>query len=248
MDTDAPWLVTGLGGTLAPKLADVLGGAGHSVQGWDRSAVPPDDPAAVSSFLSSRPWAGIAHLGMGSAQWAGQLAGWAGEHELPFVFTSSVMVFGETPDGPHHPGDERTSQEDYGRYKMECEDAVAAANPAGLIARIGWQIDANGQGNNMLAQLDEQARAAGGVVRASRSWRPATSWMPDTARAIVGALAAGRSGVVHLDSNAAPAWSFVQVVRHVSAVAGRDWQVEEHDELVYDQRLVGDEDLIRPLG
>lgn len=245
------WLVTGLRGTLAPKLAARLRQAGAEVVGWDRSAVPVDDEAAGAAFLAQLRPAGIAHLGMGAPQWAGWLAAHAREHALPFLVTSSVSVFGDAPgdpDGPFRPEDPPTATDDYGSYKARCEEAVRTAYPQALVARIGWQAAPDGVGNNMVAQLDAQAQESGGTVRASRRWRPATSWMGDTIDALVALAASGRTGTVHLDSNAADAWTYPQVVRYVARVTGRDWTVQEHDELDHDSRLLGGEDLIAPLS
>ncbi|WP_298750769.1 sugar nucleotide-binding protein [uncultured Serinicoccus sp.] len=248
---DGTWLITGLRGTVAPKVAARVAELGGEVVGWDRTAVPPDDVAAGETFLAALRPAGIFHLGMGAEAWAGRLAAHAREHELPFVVTSSVSVFGDAPgdpDGPFRPSDTPTATDDYGSYKARCEVAVREAYPQSVVARIGWQADPDGVGNNMVAQLAAQADAGGGVVRASRRWRPATSWMEDTAVALVGLAGSGRTGIVHLDGNAADAWAFPDVVRHVARVTGHAWTVQEHDELDHDTRLVGDEDLIRPFS
>jgi dTDP-4-dehydrorhamnose reductase len=251
MHRQGPWLITGLRGTLAPKVAARVVELGGEVAGWDRDAVPVDDVDAGAAFLATLRPAGIFHLGMGAEEWAGRLAGHAREHRLPFVCTSSVSVFGDAagdPDGPFRPGDAPTAKDDYGLYKARCEEAVRAAHPDAVVARIGWQADPDGMGNNMVAQLAAQAEASGGTVRASRSWRPATSWMSDTAAALVGLALSGRTGTVHLDSNAVDAWTFPEIVRHVARVTGHDWTVEEHDELDHDSRLVGDEDLMPPFS
>ncbi|GAA4882066.1 sugar nucleotide-binding protein [Serinicoccus chungangensis] len=248
---DGTWLITGLNGTVAPKVAARVVELGGEVVGWDRAAVPPDDVEAGEAFLAEVRPAGIFHLGMGAEAWAGRLAAHAREHALPFVVTSSVSVFGDAPgdpDGPFRPGDTPTARDDYGSYKARCEQAVRAAYPEAVVARIGWQADPDGVGNNMVAQLAAQAEASGDVVRASRRWRPATSWMADTATALTDLATSARTGTVHLDGNAADAWSFPQVVRHVARVTGHAWTVEEHEELDHDTRLVGDEDLIRPFS
>ncbi len=156
-------------------------------------------------------------------------------------------MFGDAPgdpDGPFRPEEAPTAKDDYGTYKARCEAAVRAAHPDAVVARIGWQADPDGLGNNMVAQLAAQAEAAGGTVRASRLWRPATSWMSDTAAALVGLALSGRTGTVHLDSNAADAWTFPEIIRYVARRTGHDWHIEEHDELDHDSRLVGDEDLM----
>lgn len=188
---------------------------------------------------------------MGAEEWAGRLAAYARDRELPFVYVSPASVFGNAPgdpDGPFTAQDEPTARDDYGSDKSRCEAAVRAAYEGAVLARIGWQADPDGRGNTMVAQLAAQADAAGGVVRASRRWRPATSWMSDTAAALVSLARSDRGGTVHLDSNAADGWSFPDVVRHVARVSGHAWTVEEHDDLDHDGRLVGDEDLIPPLS
>ncbi|WP_298890255.1 sugar nucleotide-binding protein [uncultured Serinicoccus sp.] len=248
---DGTWLITGLNGTVAPKVAARVVELGGEVVGWDRAAVPPDDVEAGRAFLAEVRPAGIVHLGMGAEAWAGRLAAHAREHDLPFVVTSSVSVFGDAPgdpDGPFRPSDAPTARDDYGSYKARCEQAVREAYPQAVVARIGWQADPDGVGNNMVAQLAAQAEAGGGVVRASRLWRPATSWMDDTAAALVDLATSGRAGTVHLDSNAVDAWTFPEIVRYVARLTGHSWTVQEHEELDHDSRLVGDESLMPALS
>eukprot|EP01137_Pigoraptor_chileana_P014158 Opistho-2@68465 len=177
-------LITGLGGTLAPGLAQAAQAAGIEVLGWDRRAVPADGSAEARAWLQAQAPDAIAHLAMGGADWAALLARHAAAQGLPMVFTSTAMVFHHEPDGPHRLFDERTAQDDYGRYKIACEDAVLAANAAVSVARIGWQIDAEAADNNMLMALDEWQRREGRVA-ASRAWVPACSFMDDTAQAHV---------------------------------------------------------------
>jgi dTDP-4-dehydrorhamnose reductase len=245
------WLVTGLRGTVAPKVAARVVELGGEVAAWDRDVVPVDDVPACAAFLASVRPTGIFHLGMGAEEWAGRLASYARDHGVPFVYTSSVSVFGDAPgdpDGPFRPQDEPTATDDYGRYKARCERAVRAAYGEAVVARIGWQADPDGLGNNMVAQLAAQAQAASGAIRASRLWRPATSWMSDTAVALVDLATSGRAGTVHLDSNATDGWTYPEVVRYVARVTGHAWAVQEHEELDHDSRLVGDEELMPPLS
>ena len=181
------WLITGLGGTLAPVLAREAEGQGVEVIGWNREEVPPDDIAASQAWLKAAQPDAIAHLGMGSPEWAGRLAAYAARHDLPFVFTSTAMVFHHEPDGPHATHHNRTAQDGYGQYKIACEDAVRKAHAGASIARIGWQIDPTQPGNNMLMALD-QWQASQGRVAASRRWKPACSFMVDTAQALADLL------------------------------------------------------------
>lgn len=229
-------LITGLNGTLAPRLAEAARAAGHTVIGWDRSAVNPDDGTASAAWLAAQAPEAIAHLGMGSADFAGWLAAQAGER--PFVFTSTAMVFDHEPDGPHRIDDPRTARDDYGRYKIACEDAIRTANPQAMVARIGWQIDPTQPGNNMLMALDDWQRREGRVA-ASRAWTPACSFMTDTAQSLLGLIEQPQPGVHHLDSNADEAWRFDELAHALMQRFNRAWRIEPHQDYRHDQRLIG---------
>jgi dTDP-4-dehydrorhamnose reductase len=247
-------LITGLNGSLAPHLARVARAHSHEVFGWDRGAVSPDDVAAGEAFLHNAQPDAIAHLGFGSEDWAAALATWAAANDRAFVFTSTAMVFDHVPDGPHRVNDERTAKDDYGLYKIRCEDAIRPANPSACIARIGWQIDAaddgSASGNNMLAALDAQ-QARDGRIRASTRWRPACSFMSDTAAALLQLIEQRVAHTVHLDSNASDALDFHSLVHELKKRFARHaWLIEAHEEYVHDQRLLPGDDAavrLRPL-
>ena len=241
-------LVTGLNGTLAPVLARRAAERGIDVIGWDRAAVDPSDMAASAHWMAGCGAKAIAHLAMGSPAWAAALASHAARAGLPFVFTSTAMVFDHQPDGPHDVSDERSARDDYGRYKIACEDAVLTVNPQAMVARIGWQIDPDQPGNNMLMHLDQRQQREG-CVAASRAWRPACSFMADTADALLGLLAAPQAGVHHLDSNADESHSFDCLVAALKQAFGRDtWQLRVHEDYRHDQRLVGGPTRLPPLS
>ncbi len=149
------------------------------------------------------------------------------------------MVFHHEPDGPHAVDAPRNAQDDYGRYKIRCEDAVRHAHAGAMVARIGWQIDPAQPGNNMLMARDDwQARE--GCVAASTAWTSACSFMADTAAALLTLLRAPEPGVHHLDSNADEAFSFAQIVAALKARFEREhWQIREHADYRHDQRLLG---------
>ena len=234
-------LLTGMNGTLAPKLAALARARGWEVLGWDRQRIPPDDAAAAAAWLAAQRVEAIAHLAFGAEAWAAQLAGYAGAHGLPFLFTSTAMVFDHQPDGPHRPWDLRTARDDYGRYKIRCEDAVRANNPRASIARLGWQIDPEARGNNMLAALDAQ-QARDQCIRASTRWIPACSFMEDTVAALLQLLAAPLGATVHLDSNAREGHSFADLVRALRRSFAREhWVLEPIADYVHDQRLLDDQ-------
>jgi dTDP-4-dehydrorhamnose reductase len=234
-------LITGLTGTLAPHLARHAEARGWRVSGWDRRTLPVDDSPAAQAALEALAPDAIAHLAIGGVPWSALLARHAAARALPFVFTSTAMVFDHVPDGPHDVGDARTAKDDYGRGKIACEDAIRQAHPGAVIARLGWQIDAAAVGNDMLAELDRW-QARDGRVLASRRWTPACSFMDDTAAALAALVERPVAGTCHLDANAADAWTFDRVAEALKRRFDRAWHVVPDDSegaYRHDQRLVG---------
>ena len=124
---------------------------------------------------------------------------------------------------------------------------MLAAYPGACVARLGWQLDASARGNNMLGQLD-QWQVKEGRIAASRLWRPACSFMDDTADALLGLLTRREAGVRHLDSNAGAGHAFDSIVRALAQRFARaEWRVDVNVDYVHDQRLIGHEGLLPPL-
>lgn len=241
-------LITGLGGTVGPALRDALEAAGRPCAGWDRAAVSPDDLDAVEAHLDATDPAAVCHLAFGAEAWAAALAAWCARRGRPFLFTSTAMVFDHAPDGPYRPDAERTARDEYGRYKVRCEDAVRAANPAAVVARIGWQIATTRGGNSMLEALHARARDEG-VIRASTRWVPATSFLVDTAAALRDLVVAGQGGTYHVDGNAESAWDWHRIVLALRARHGDPtWRVEPSEDHVHDQRLLDDRVRVRSIA
>jgi dTDP-4-dehydrorhamnose reductase len=240
-------LVTGLNGTVAPVLREVLEGSGSPCVGWDRAAVSPDDPQAVRAHLDALDPATVCHLALGAESWAVELAAWCARRGRPFLFTSTAMVFDHEPDGPHRPGDERTARDEYGRYKIRCEDGIRAVHGEAIVARIGWQIDTRRGGNTMFEALS--AQAGEGVIRASQRWIPATSFLEDTAQALHALLALGVGGTFHVDGNAESAWDYCRIARALCARYGDpSWRIEPCDDYAHDQRLLDERLEVRPIS
>jgi dTDP-4-dehydrorhamnose reductase len=262
-------LITGLSGTVGPHLARAARDAGAAVLGWQRQRVPPEDAPAVAAELDRLAPQAIAHLGFGPESFAAQLAGWTGLRGVPMLFTSTAMVFHHAPDGPHGADDPRNAEDDYGRYKLRCEDAVRNASAQAGIVRLGWQIQlphlpANeaaaapeapaGGSNHMLAALDGWL-AREGRIAASAAWRPACSCVDDTAAALWAWFEAElrepgeRARLWQIDANAEAGHPFAEIARALGRAAGRThWPVHEHTDYVHDQRLRGGGEWIPPLA
>jgi dTDP-4-dehydrorhamnose reductase len=239
-------LLTGINGTVAPKFALLAEASDHEVVAWNRAETDPQDPGAVASFVDAESPDAIVHMAFGAESWAAQLASEATRRDIPFVFTSTTMVFDEHPDGPYTISSPRTSTNDYGLYKIRCEDAIWAANPGAMIARLGYQIDPDGIGNNMVAHADAHQEKVG-FVRASSVWIPACAFMLDTSAAILDLLTWPERGLHHLDSNAQEARNYFEVITSLAAHLGRDWVVEPTEFPRHDQRLI-DSTRIAPLS
>ena len=237
-------LVTGMSGTVAPRFASLARSAGHEVEPWVREDVSPNDADACQLFLDDQDPDAIVHAAFGAETWAGLLADHARRRGIPFVFTSTTMVFAPRPDGPYTISSPRTATDEYGSYKIRCEDAVWEANPDAMVARLGYQIDPDGVGNTMVAHTDAQ-QAANGSVRASRRWIPACAFLDDTAAALLSLVSDPQPGLHHLDANAQTAWSHAKILHGLAEMLGRPWQIVETDEPDHDQRLV---DSTRILG
>ena len=242
------FLVTGARGTVGQVLVPTLEAAGHEVHTWDRDAVPPEDAAAGAALVGELLPHWVCHLAMGPEAWAGRLAAEAGERGARILQVSSAMVFDASTPGPYTLDATPGPRDDYGRYKLRCEEAVRAADPEALVVRIGWQIGAGRGGNQMVEALHEQMERAGEIA-ASSAWVPATSFLEDTCEAFLALMARDARGLHHLDSNAACAWTYDRIVAALRERLGAaDWVVRVNQDYVHDQRLLDPRVPVRSLA
>jgi dTDP-4-dehydrorhamnose reductase len=227
-------LLTGMNGTVAPVLAEELRGRGCEVVAWDRDAVSPDDREAVARFIREVKPSALVHCAMGSSQWAEDMAQVCAEEGSKFVYVSSASVYGTQQHGPFTVDDAPEPSDDYGRYKLECEQRVRAANADARIVRIGWQMALRRGGNNMVEHL-AQKQAEHGHIASSTEWFPACSFLDDTARALVDALDLP-PGLYLLDGN--PGWNFAQIARGLNLAMGGHWDVRACDDFRWNNCMV----------
>ena len=240
-------LMTGLTGTLGPKVAAQFRHRGWKVIEWNHHKVPPEDEEQSEQFWQSLRVDAVCHLAMGSEEWAGWLAQRCAWRDIPYLFVSTAMVFDSKENGPYGIFHVRNAEDAYGQYKIRCEDAIWKANPNAMIARIGWQLHDDGTGNNMLAYLDKQNREHGSIS-ASVGWYPATSHMDDTAIAFLQLLERNEAGLYHLDSNAGEGWNFFQLACALKAHYQKDWRVIPSNDYHHDQRLLDERLALPPLS
>jgi len=252
-------LVTGLGGTLGRVFGREASAAGHVVTGWDRGACDPLDPGVLPAYVAAVAPEAIVHLATAShptgaadegrrvnLDWSASLARIAAARAIPLVFTSTALVFESTTPGPYTLSTPADAREGYGLEKRLAEVAVLQAHPHGArVVRLGWQIGEDDVGNHMVAHACREM-AAHGAVAASTAWMPACSWIDDTARALLRALAAP-PGLYLLDGNGA-GHDFATILEAIARVQGRDWVVHQHADYVHDQRMLDGRLALPPIG
>ena len=230
-------LLTGMNGTVAPALAETLRARGFDTVAWDRDAISPDDPDAVAGLITDVAPVALVHCAMGSPLWAAHMARVCAASDIRFLHTGSVSVFGAHQRGPFTIDAVPEPDDDYGRYKLECEREVLAASPEARVVRLGWQI-ALRPGGNQMADYFTRLQAEHGEVAASTKWFPACSFLDDTANALAematGDLAPA-PGVYMLDSN--PGWSLYDIAGALNAAMGADWQVRATEDRNVDHRM-----------
>ena len=230
-------VVTGLNGTLAPVLKNVLERNGLNVVGWDRNLVDVHNADHAAAFITEQSIDAIFHLAMGDAKWAENLAKITKQHRIPMVFTSTAMVFDQEQNGPYCIEQNRNAKDDYGQGKIACEDMIMQYNSDAAILRIGWQIDLAAKGNNMIYALNQQQKEQG-FVSASEAWIPATSFMQDTCSALLQIVQNQRTGVYHFDSNAIAGLNFAGLVKRLANKYALNWNIRKDNNYVHDQRLL----------
>ena len=237
-------LVTGMRGTVAPVLAQALRAGGGTVAPWDRSLHPIDSPAAVRDFIRGEQPDWFCHLAMGSPDWAGWAAETCAANGIPFLYVGSVSVYAAAQTGPFTVQDVPAPDDDYGRYKLECERRVLAAHPRAHVVRIGWQIGDRPGGNQMVDHLDRTHRAHG-RIDASTLWFPGCSFLADTADSLVSILRLP-PGLYHLDGN--PGLNFFEIAAGLNRRLGEPWTVVPVAGLVQNRRMLDPRVSVAPIS
>jgi dTDP-4-dehydrorhamnose reductase len=237
-------IVTGMNGTVAPVLGNILRARGISVIPWNRATTPIDDPVRVESFIVEQQPEWFFHIGMGSPLWAQGIAETCRDRGIKMLFTSSVSVFSESAKGPFAPDTVPDGQDDYARYKVECEQRVRAANADAIIARLGWQIGERPGSNNMVDYL-YRTMTEKGQVEASATWLVSCAFIQDTADALYRLMRDHDGGLYHLEGN--PGWTFHEVVSALNDAHGRSWNIVSVEGPPRDNRMVDDRIRVRPI-
>lgn len=250
-------IITGASGAVGTALRQQIEQQGGQAVAWDRSAVPIDDYQAMEDFLRQEKPDALFHLAIASRPTGRENEGWIVNHHWPselawaakelgitMIFTSTVMVFSNQAQGPFTPYHEPDEIDGYGGEKLRAERQVFRQNHGARVVRLGWQIgDAPGS-NNMIDFFHQRMRQEG-VINASSQWRPACSFLPDTADALI-RLVEMAPGLYHLDGN--PCWTFFDIANALNELHGNQWRVNETTDFVYDQRMCDNRLTVRSIG
>ena len=233
-----------MNGTVAPVLASTLVAAGHTVIPWDRALVPTDNRGAITDFIRSENPGWFFHLANGSPAWAEAVAEICVKKNIRFLFTSSVSVFSASQQGPFTIEHQPQPDDDYGKYKLECETRIFAVNSKALVVRLGWQIGKAPGGNQMVDYLDRTFRSQGHLV-ASTNWYQACSFLEDTAVSLMSVMEAFPAGLYHLDGN--PGLNFYEIVSGLNLRLGNPWKVVPADSPVQNNLLLDERVRVIPI-
>ena len=239
MDNIQRAYLTGLTGTVAPFLKKSLHDQSIEVVGHHlRIEHDQDILRSINDVKSYQPNM-IFHLALGPIAWAEALARYAYEHNLKFIYISTASVFDDNAAGPYEIDTLVKAKAGYPLYKFQCEEVVRKVNPGAYILRIGWQIDPNQRPdtNNMFRFFKEQFDRQGKIV-VSDTFFPSTSWLPDTAKAIVKSLKYP-SGLYHLNGNHD---SLYAIKTYLKKRFRKDWLIEKdvtfsRNDILLDRRI-----------
>lgn len=233
-------LITGLDGTLAPRVAKLAKEQGYDIISWPMNIVDPSNIEESNLFLFRMNLDAIIHFANGPEKWAGVMSHFSAVNSIPFVYVSSVRVFSNRRKGPYCIWDKPDSVEDYGLYKIRCEQLVRNSNLKSCVIRIGWQIAPDGLGSsNMIKKLNDEFEKTG-QVSCSSEWFPACSFMEDTANTIMKCVNERWYGCFHLDGNCIDKYSYYDLVKLLSKKFNKGWKIVELNDYIHDQRMKDD--------
>lgn len=227
-------IITGMNGTLAPYVYKELIRHNIEVIIWDRNKTEIRSEESVYRFIRDNRPDFFFHIATGPVAWLEHIARATQAIGVKLLFTSSVSVFSEQGSGPYDIASVPNAEDEYGRYKIQCEQAVRTHHPEAVIIRLGWQIGDSIGTNNMFDFLSSQ-QAKNGFIEASTRWFPSCSFLTDTAEAIVSLALAQTAGTYLANSNRK--YSFYEIVSHLKDKYQTDWIIRASMAFVRDDRM-----------
>jgi dTDP-4-dehydrorhamnose reductase len=237
-------IITGMNGTVAPVLTKVLTKSGHKVIPWNRSQVPIDNLQVAKEFIRKENPDWFFHVATGSADWAEFVAQICFEQNIIFLYTSSVSVFSSHQQGPFTVDVQPQPNDDYGRYKLECEQRIRKVNQNAIIVRLGWQIGKTTGGNQMVEFLNN-TYLDNGKIEASKNFYPACSFLEDTAICLVDIMQNISADLYQLDGN--PGMNFYEISIGLNKLLKMSWKIDAVNSPVQNNQLLDERVQIRTI-
>lgn len=228
-------IITGMNGTVAPYVYMELEKRNIEIIIWDRSRVDTDSQKSVSDFIRKVQPDLFFHIATGPVKWLEFIAKATKELGVKLLFTSSVSVFSEKGSGPYDSESVPDAEEDYGSYKIQCEETARAWNPDSIILRLGWQIGSE-EGSNHMVDFLAKAQKEHGFIEASSRWFPSCSFLEDTAGVIAQAALTYPPGTYLVNSNRK--YSFFEIAEFLKKKHHAHWNIRETDSFERDDRMV----------
>ena len=208
-------VITGFNGTVAPGVAKILEAENHTIIPYNRDYLGTEDYQKINDFFELIKADVILHFATGSIDWTLMLAKIASQQMIKFVYISSVSAFSaKTTPGPFTPDKTPNATDEYGQYKANTEKALLSDFPLTTIIRLGWQIDHSTKSNNMLNHI-KGLIDKNGIIKASKKWYPACSFISDTGKAIIDIIGK-EPDIYHVDSN--DGYSFYDIVVYLKTL------------------------------
>jgi dTDP-4-dehydrorhamnose reductase len=252
-------LITGANGTLGKVLQVEAKNQAYHPIAWDRSKYSPNNPSKYQSLFEEYDLKAVIHLAIPSKNgegheslvhidWPRTLGQMASHKGVPFIYTSTVMVFTHDFPGPYSLDSEPDEKEGYGYFKRRGEQTMLASVPNARVIRLGWQIGGTQAGNHM-GQFIRDSIEKSGSFEASQKWYPASSTLEQTNKALID-LIKKPAGMYQFDTNhqaftgdkisSIKSWSFYEIVEsylkqyHPELLS----KLKVNNEFVYDQRML----------
>ncbi|HUM48204.1 MAG TPA: sugar nucleotide-binding protein [Chitinophagales bacterium] len=241
-------LITGASGTIGTVLCMLLRQRNFEVITWNRNKVPVDNYQAMEDFVRDIKPDVLIHLAFASIptgitneswkinyEWTSELAWITRQLGVKFLFTSTNLVFSDKQQGPFNTSAQPDAEYGYGYEKRMAEQRVFSQNPHAVIVRLGWQIGSAAGNNNMIDYLQRQMNDFG-EIQANINWKPACSFINDTAEKLL-ALATDYSPSVYMmDANMC--WNFFEIASALNKLHGFPWKIKSVSGAVLDNRMI----------
>lgn len=194
--------ITGITGTVAPYVKEEFQANGFDVFDKHFRINEETDIKELKDYIHQIKPDIIVHLALGPFSVVETLAEYAKANHIKFAYISTVSVYEDNAGGPYNKDTIVTVENEYGKYKYDCENIVRKIKPDSYIIRIGWQISDQGdsESNNMFNFIKNNTDD-NNTITVSDQFFPSTSFLDETAKAIVNIITTKEPDLYLANSN-----------------------------------------------